>query len=199
MKEMEAEGDHRNDVEQRDPPDAEARHHVRVYILTAEGTGRPYGASREMQDVDDYEHEEENAAPAHRARRDRRCLRLPPHVAERPRGAALAGELSGRDHVQDDGDDQNDAQPPQQLARTFEKMRIGVDRIRSAEDEQIAERMEDDEADADETGDFHDGFLADHGAVELAKPAHQQVTALPRPSARALHQRSSPGHRAPLG
>ena len=42
---------------------------------------------REVQDVKDDEHEQQHAAPPHRARRERRDLRLPLRVADRARGA----------------------------------------------------------------------------------------------------------------
>src|SRR6267378_1080028 len=92
-----------------------------------------------------------------------------------------------------------DAHSPQQIAGAFEKMRVRIDGGGPTEDEQIAEGMDDDEADSDKTGDSHDDFLADHGGVEAAKAAHPRLTALPRPSARGRRPRSSPGHRAPLG
>ena len=87
----------------------------------------------------------------------------------------------------------------EQLTAALEEMRVRIDRRRSAKDQQVAQRMKDYEPDADETRDSHDDFLADHGAIEPAKPAHRRLTALPQPLARARHRRSSPGHRVPLG
>jgi hypothetical protein len=69
--------------------------------------------------------------------------------------------------VKHHGDKQNGAQRPQELTGALEKMRIRVDCRRTTKDEQISERMEDDETNPNQPGDSHDRFLPDHGAIEF--------------------------------
>src|SRR5579883_51574 len=70
---VEPQGDHRRDVEQGDGPDAEPGDQVGVNIPRLEG--RVERSRREMQQVEDDEHEEQHAAPPHGAGRERRDLR----------------------------------------------------------------------------------------------------------------------------
>src|SRR6266513_2203603 len=81
MKEVEAERNHRDDIEQRYPPDPKAADDIRVHILVAESTSGPNYAGREMQNVEDYEDEYQSPAPPHRPRSNRRHLGLMLHVS----------------------------------------------------------------------------------------------------------------------
>ena len=57
MEDVKPEGDHRNDVEEGDPPDAKAGHDIDVDILFAEHAAGFDRSGREMQDVKDDENQ----------------------------------------------------------------------------------------------------------------------------------------------
>ena len=165
---MESQSDHCHDVEKGDPPQTKAGHDVRVHVLVTEDTRGPDSAGREMQDVQDDEHQQQCTAPPHRARSDGSSLRLMLLVPNGTRGSALPRQLHRGNHVKNDRDDEHDPQRPEKLTGTLQEMRVRIDRGRSAKDEQIAERVKNYEADPDQSGNAHDDFLADHGRVEAA-------------------------------
>ena len=123
VKEVEAEGDHRNHVEERYPPDPKAEGDVGVNITRSEDSSGADGSRREMKDVEDDEEQQQRAAPPHRARRNRRRLGIALHVSNRTRGATLSRQLNGGSDVEDHGNDQQRAQGPEQLSAAFEKVR----------------------------------------------------------------------------
>ena len=57
MKEVKAERDHRDYIEQRDPPDTKAADDIAIDVFVTENASGPDGARREMQDVKDDEYE----------------------------------------------------------------------------------------------------------------------------------------------
>jgi hypothetical protein len=57
--------------------------------------------------------------------------------------------LNRGDHVQYYRDNENDTKSPKELARTLQEVRVGVDRGGSAKYEQVSERVQDDESNAD--------------------------------------------------
>src|SRR5438105_9451854 len=107
VKKVKTECDHRDDVEKRDPPDAEAGDHVRVHILVTENTRRSNGSSGEMENVEDDEQEQQGATPSHRPRGNRRGLGIAFYVSNRARSATLPSELNGGNDMQGHRDDEH--------------------------------------------------------------------------------------------
>ena len=67
VKDVGAKSDHRDNVEQHDPPDSKAANHIRIYVALGKKSRRSDCAGGEMKNVNDDEDEKENSAPAHRA------------------------------------------------------------------------------------------------------------------------------------
>ncbi len=114
MIEVQAQGHHCDDVEQRHVPHREARHDVVVDGQVPELAGLEADhAARQVQQVIDDEEEQDDRAPAHRARRVGRRNRRLGLVPVRARGAAHAGQLNrGRD-MQRDAGEEDDADDPE--------------------------------------------------------------------------------------
>src|SRR5258708_39539846 len=124
VKDVGAKRDHRDNIEQHNPPDPKAAHDVRIDVAMRKKTRGPDRTGCEMKNVNDDENEKESSTPTHRTGREGGCLRLISRISVVARGAILHRELICGDHVEYDRDDQNSAYNPKELAGAFEKMRV---------------------------------------------------------------------------
>ncbi len=99
MVEMQAEREHRRDVDERDPPRLEVAHHILIHLALDEaGMNRAGG---EIQDVEDDKQPDKRAAPAHRTAGDGRIQIALARVAHGPCRAVLLRQLHRRNDMQD--------------------------------------------------------------------------------------------------
>src|SRR4051812_45437197 len=116
---MQSEKEHCEHIKRRNPPNAKARNEVAVDVAPAYGVEpivpvrRIDLAGGEMQYVKDDEEQEQCPAPTHRARSPGADLRGSLLVADGTRRASAHRQLVGHEHVQYDGDEQNDSDEPE--------------------------------------------------------------------------------------
>src|SRR5258706_5671261 len=121
---MRAESNHRDNVEQHDPPDSKAADDICIHVAVRKISRGPDCSRREMKNVNDNENEKENSAPTYRARRQCRCLRFKSRISVEACRAVLHRQLIRGDYMKNDRDDQNHAQRPEKLSGALEEMRV---------------------------------------------------------------------------
>src|SRR5689334_18480444 len=100
MIQMQAQRDHRYDVEESHPPHLKTAHEIRVNVLVTEAALRAPAGIGEVKNVKRYEKKEQRSSPPHCSRRERAYLRLAFHVTSRARTAILQRELHCRHDVE---------------------------------------------------------------------------------------------------
>lgn len=158
--------DHSDDVEEGDGPDLEAGDDVVVDIVFIERTARVQGPEGQVEEVEDYERQDDWAAPLHGARGVGGIDVSFFDVTDGASCALQKPELPGRPNVQDHRNQQGEARGPQEVGDRPQKCGIVVDFFGWFEDLEIAEQVTDDETEQDEAGDGHDCFFADGGLPE---------------------------------
>ncbi len=91
-------------------------------------------------------------------------------IADGARALVAQGQLYGRDDVQRDGDEQDDAHGPEQLTNAVQKRSIRVQFGGALEDLEIAQQVGDHEAKHHDAGNRHDDFLTHGGGPEAGCP-----------------------------
>src|SRR5688572_3694566 len=119
------------------------------------------------------EHEQEDAANAHRAGSPCAYLWLPVDVSVGSSGAVLNSQLHRGDDVQHDGSDQDKAEKPEKLAGALQEVRVRVEGIGPFEREEISSHVPNHEPDADQARNPHHDFLAYCSAVEPERAVHR--------------------------
>ena len=140
------------------------------------GVGR---AEREVEQVVDDVADNDDAPPAHAARRIGRLAGFESAVAHRARLPTRTGDRQRRPEVCSHGQEERDPQTPQDL-RAPEKWRangaqalsIGIELLRALEHLEVPEQVSDDEQEQDQPGHGHDDLLADQRAHEAHASAH---------------------------
>ena len=137
---MEAEQEQGEDVPGGNPPHAESADDVVVDIAFDEMRLRMDVAGGELQQVEDDEGQDDGAAPVHGAVSVVGIDRLLDLVADGPGFAIAQGQLDGGHDVQQHGDDQHQADDPEQFADACKKVAVGIDPRGALEHLQIAGR-----------------------------------------------------------
>lgn len=121
------------------------------------------GAERELEEMENQEGEDDGPAPHHSARRvggrDVGFL----DVGNRASFLLKEPQLEGRPDMKNDGDEKSDTSAPQRAGVGFQEFRVVIDFLGRLVDLEIAKQVADDETEENDTGDSHDGFLADGG------------------------------------
>ena len=173
MIEVQAERDHGDDIEGRHPGYLKAPDDIGVDVALEKAPRGVDRAGRKVENVDDDEDEEQDAAPTHRASGEGGNLRLTPCVADGTGRAVPERELNGGQHVKHDGREKHYPNDPEHLVEwAVEEHTISVDSLRTLEDLQIADHVADDEQHTDEAGHRHHRLLADRRIPEGPQPVH---------------------------
>ena len=162
-----------DDVDDRDRHPLEAVDHVRRRRRRARSPGSPVPQVRSMRWKIT---KRPTMTPVQRIVRDAKfggdvvARRL---VLRRPGPLVHPGELRGADDVEEERRDQADAQDPQEHGPGSERLAEGAEplgvlvEVRGAQvDLEVADHVEQDEAQEHDPGDGHDPLLADRGAPE---------------------------------
>ncbi len=163
---MIAEHDHSDDVEKRDGPDLETGDYIVVDVVFDEGRAGMDHAEGEFQEVEDDEGQDDGAAPIHGSGSIGGMEIGFFDVVDGPGLALEEPELECGPDVQQYGDEQDDAGAPEEEREGFQGSGVMIDFFGRLVNLQIAEEMDDDEAEKNGAGDGHDGFFADGGLPE---------------------------------
>ena|ERR1700682_6505660 len=157
----------------------ETVNHHRVNIVTVERiefeqrkTGIGF-AEGEMGKVISDEHQHDQSAYNHVTRRESRFDVFLVAVRLGTRAAISDGKTDRHVDVDDDGDEQKDANCPEQRSKGAEMLGISVDPIGAEKDLEIAEQMSDDEKNEDDAGNGDDHFLADRRVIKGGDGVHK--------------------------
>jgi len=164
--EVVAKHDHGNDIEERDGPKLEAGDDIVVDIMVDEWSAGMDYAEGEMEQVENDEGEDDGAAPGHGAGGVGGMRVDFFNVGDRTGGALKKNQLPGGPDVQKYGKQKGDAGPPEKRRHGVQRGGIVIELLSREIDLQIAEEMGDNETEKEDTGDGHDGLLAEGGLPE---------------------------------
>jgi hypothetical protein len=189
--EVEAEGEHGQDVEPRDERALEPGHEVVVRVAVDEVRMDGVDPEREVHQVVDDEEEQDDAAPAHRARGVAGLAPLHLAIAHRPRGVVHDGQAPGRPDVQRHRDEQDSPRHPQQhaVSEGAQGLGVAVERLRAQVDLQVPEHVADHEAEEDHSGQGHHDLEAEGGPQEAVRVRRSHVESSPCFSSQGGHSR----------
>src|ERR1700679_2401966 len=160
MKAEQANGD---DVPGRNPPDLKYRDDVVIDVACDELRLGMYVAGGELEQMEHDEDQDNRPAPVHGARGVGRVDRLFARVANRPRCLTAERKLYRCGNVQRDGQQQDAALNPEQLAKIMQEVAVGVDVLGGLEHLEVAEHVADNEGEHHGAGHGHDYFFAVRG------------------------------------
>lgn len=170
---VKAEQDHGHDVKERHWPELETGDYIVVDVVFFEGPARVHDTKSEMQEVEDYEGENDGAAPHHRAGRVSGMEVGFFDIPNGPGGALQAPELKRCPDMKDDGNQQSDARSPQERRERPQRGGVVIDFFGRDIHLEITEEMSNYEAEEQEAGYRHDGFLADGSLPEAQRTSLQ--------------------------
>ena len=162
-----ADGD---DVGERDPPHLKAGNHVVVDVALNVGRAGMDVAGGQVQQMEDDEGEHDGARPVHGPRGVGGSDGLLARIADRARALFAQGQLHGRDDVQRDANQQDDAHRPKHFSNAVQKRAVGIQFCRAFKDLKVAQQVPDHEDEQDDARDGHHDLLADCGGPEARVP-----------------------------
>jgi hypothetical protein len=187
--EVGTENGHRDDVKNRDIPDAEAvDHHFPGVVAGLTGFGEIggidvgfVGVSRVngvMHQVVDDKKEDREAGPNHDARGFGRLDGVVVFVGLAG-GAVLAGQRDGCGDVKEERGEQAKARNPdaRSMQRVVEKLRVVVERFTACEKQQVSRHVTGEEKDENDAGDRNDEFFSNRrrpiGGSSASESVHE--------------------------
>ncbi len=157
--EVQAQQQHREDVERRYRNHLKAGHHVAVHV--ARLIMRIHVAEREIEQMINHERQDDGPAPVHGSRRVGRSGGLLHPVSHRPRVNIARRQLYRRPDVQQHHREQHDPHAPQQRGHGTQQHGVAIQLSGAFIDLKIADQMPDDEQKQNAPAHRHRGFLAD--------------------------------------
>ena len=166
MAQVQAEKNHRSEIDARHRRVPEPQHHHPVDVVAALRVEQPrelgiHGEQREVQQVIDGEGQHEGAREDDGAARVGDRAGRGHGVAFGPRRAVQPPEAKRRADVDEKDGQQAGPRQPQEDAQVLETLRVGVRRLGAGEHQEIAGEVGDDEQNQQDARRRHDDFRAD--------------------------------------